>query len=662
MEKTKEALFEKVRKRDGRIVNFDVERISGSIYKAARSIGGRDRETAQNMAWKVLDALEKEFKNEKAGYIPTVEQIQDMVERTLIYNSYADTAKAFILFREQQRKIRDTKSILVDATKTMDEYLKREDWRVNENSNVNFSFSGLALHLSGGIIANYVLENIYSTEISKAHKEGDIHIHDLSMGINGYCAGWSIRDLLLEGFNGVDEKVQSAPAKHLNTVIGQLINFLGTLQNEWAGAQAFSSFDTYLAPFVRADKLDYKQVKQSIQQFVFSMNTPSRWGCQTPFSNLTFDWIVPEDMKEQNVIVGGKILDDKYGDYQKEMNMINKAYMEVMLEGDMKGRIFTFPIPTYNITKDFDWDGENSELLFEMTAKYGMPYFQNFINSDLKPSDVRSMCCRLQMDLRQLSSKTGGLFGSGEKTGSLGVVTINLPRIGYTAKTEEEFLNRVGVLMDLSQKSLEVKRELVEKNMNNGLLPYTKRYLGDLSHHFATIGLIGMNEAIMNFLGEKENIATKQGKEFALRVLDFMREKLAQYQKDSGNIYNLEATPAEGTSYRLAKIDKELYPDILVQGEKEPFYTNSSHLPVDYTEDIFEALELQDDLQVKYTGGTVFHGFLGERIKDTESCKKLVKTIAHNFHLPYFTITPTFSICPEHGYIEGEVYACTCEK
>ncbi|MFC1618264.1 ribonucleoside triphosphate reductase [Patescibacteria group bacterium] len=662
MTKTKDVPFEKVRKRDGRIVDFDIDRIATSIFKAAQSVGGKDRETASNMAWKVADSLEKEYKKKGKGYIPAVEQIQDMVERTLIYNSYADTAKSFILYRDQQRKIRDTKSILVDATKTMDEYLKREDWRVNENSNVNYSFSGLSLHLSGAIIANYTLENIYPQEIADAHKSGSLHIHDLSFGINGYCAGWSIKDLLLEGFNGVDSKVESAPAKHLPTVVGQLINFLGTLQNEWAGAQAFSSFDTYLAPFVREDNLNYKAVKQSIQQFVFSMNTPSRWGCQTPFTNLTFDWTVPADMKDQNVIVGGKILDDKYADYQKEMDMINKAFMEVMLEGDMKGRIFTFPIPTYNITKDFEWDSDNAKLLFEMTAKYGMPYFQNFINSDLKPSDVRSMCCRLQMDLRQLSSKTGGLFGSGEKTGSLGVVTINLPRLAYESKNETEFFTKLESLMDLGQQSLEIKRELVERNMNNGLLPYTKRYLGDLSHHFATIGLVGMNEALMNFFDEDTHIATEKGSEFALKVLDFMREKLAGFQKATGNIYNLEATPAEGTSYRLARMDKDQYPDIIAQGKEEPFYTNSSHLPVDYTEDIFEALEHQDDLQTKYTGGTVFHGFLGERIKDTESCKKLVKTIAHNFHLPYFTITPTFSICPEHGYLAGEKHKCSCEK
>jgi len=659
MPTTKDVPFEKVRKRDGRIVDFDISRIETAIFKAAQSVGGKDRETARNIAWKAVGEMAK--KKRKKGFIPSVEEVQDSVERVLIHSGYADTAKSYILYREQHRKIRDTKAILVDATKTMDEYLKREDWRVNENANVNYSFSGLSLHLSGSIIANYVLENIYPREISEAHKSGDFHIHDLSMGINGYCAGWSLKDLLLEGFNGVPSKVESAPAKHLETVIGQMINFLGTLQNEWAGAQAFSSFDTYLAPFVRADKCNYKRVKQNIQQFVFSMNTPSRWGCQTPFTNLTFDWTVPIDMKDENVIVGGKIMDDTYGDYQPEMDMINKAFLEVMLEGDMKGRIFTFPIPTYNITKDFDWESDNAKLLFEMTSKYGLPYFQNFLNSDLKPTDVRSMCCRLQMDLRQLKSKTGGLFGSGEKTGSLGVVTVNMPRIGYLAKDEADFLERLGVLMDLAQKSLEIKREMVQRNMENGLLPYSKRYLGDLSHHFATIGLVGMNEALLNFFDEDTGIGSEEGKRFAIKILDYMRDKLAKYQKDTGNIYNLEATPAEGTSYRLAKKDRDRYPEIIAQGSADPFYTNSTHLPVDYTDDIFEALEQQDDLQAKYTGGTVFHGFLGEKIQDSETCKKLVKTIATNFRLPYFTITPTFSICPEHGYIAGEHYECNCQ-
>lgn len=659
MTKTKQAVpFEKVRKRDGRIVDFDVGRMESAIFKAAQSVGGKDRETASNLAWRAVAELEKRLADKEKGYIPSVEEVQDVVERVLIHAGYADTAKAYILYREQHRKIRDTKTILVDATKTMDEYLKREDWRVNENSNVNYSFSGLSLHLSGSIIANYVLENIYPQEISEAHKNGDFHIHDLSMGINGYCAGWSLRDLLLEGFNGVPSKVESCPAKHLETVIGQLINFLGTLQNEWAGAQAFSSFDTYLAPFVRADKYDFKKVKQCIQQFVFSMNTPSRWGCQTPFTNLTFDWTVPADLKGQNVIVGGKILNDKYGDYQSEMDMINKAFIEIMLEGDMKGRIFTFPIPTYNITNDFDWETDNAKLLFEMTAKYGLPYFQNFINSELKPSDVRSMCCRLQMDLRKLKQKTGGLFGSGEKTGSLGVITINLPRIGYLSKTEEEFLTRLEKLMDLGKKSLEIKREMVQRNMDNGLLPYTKRYLGSLEHHFATIGLIGMNESLQNFFGAGVTTATAEGREFAVKILDFMRAKLEKFQKDTGNIYNLEATPGEGTSYRFAKIDRKKFPEMIMPGKENPYYTNSTHLPVNYTDDIFEALELQDELQTKYTGGTVFHGFLGERISDPETCGKLVKTIAYNFHLPYFTITPTFSICPEHGYIAGEHYEC----
>ncbi|EKD49256.1 MAG: hypothetical protein ACD_63C00208G0006 [uncultured bacterium] len=646
--------FKKVRKRSGRITDFDIERIIQAIFKSAKAVGGRDKETARKIALKSIKLLEERLTDRNC--IPTVEQIQDAVEKTLIEDGHARTAKAYILYRDQHRKIRDTRSLLIDATKTMDEYLKREDWRVNENSNVDYSYSGLSLHLSGSIIANYVLENIYPREIAEAHKNGDFHVHDLYMGINGYCAGWSLRDLLIEGFNGVPAKVESAPAKHYNTVIGHIVNFLGTLQNEWAGAQAFSSLDTYLAPFVRSDGLSYREVKQEIQQLVFSLNTPSRWGCQTPFTNFTFDWTVPKDMQDENVIIGGELQSEKYSDFQEEMDVINKAFIEVMLAGDMKGRIFTFPIPTYNITEDFDWSTENARLLFELTSKYGIPYFQNFINSSLEPHDVRSMCCRLQMNLKELKTKTGGLFGSGEKTGSLGVVTINMPRIGYLAKSEREFFERLEKLMNLAKDSLEIRRELVERNMNNGLLPFSKRYLGNLSHHFATIGLNGMNEACVNFLGK--SIATSEGHELALNTLNFMREKLKRFQETTGNLYNLEATPAEGTSYRLAKIDKKIYPDIFTRGRKNPYYTNSTNLPVDYTDDIFEALEMQDDLQVKYTGGTVFHGFLGERIKDPVTCSKLVKTIAYNFKLPYFTITPTFSVCPEHGYIAGEHYEC----
>jgi len=478
------------------------------------------------------------------------------------------------------------------------------------------------------------------------------------MGINGYCAGWSLKQLLFEGFNGVPGKIDSKPPKHLETALGQMVNFMGTLQNEWSGAMAFSSFDTYLAPFVRKDKLDYARVKQLIQQFVFNMNVPSRWGGQTPFSNITLDWTVPDDLKKERVVWGGKLLDETYADYQTEMDMLNKAFIETMSEGDAKGRVFTFPIPTYNITHDFDWNTENSNLLFEMTSKYGLPYFQNFLNSDLNPQDVRSMCCRLQMNLKDLKKKTGGLFGFGESTGSLGVVTINMPRLGYLAKTKKDFFEKLTRLMDIAMESLEIKRKIVQKHMDSGLLPYTKRYLGTLKHHFSTIGLNGLNEALLNFLGKDKHIATVEGKAFAVEVLKFMRKKLTEYQEETGNIYNLEATPAEGTSYRFAKIDKAKYPDIIAAGKKDPYYTNSSQLPVGHTDDIFEAFELQDDIQTLYTGGTVMHGFIGEKVTDIETCKKLVQRLAKHFKLPYFTITPTFSICKEHGYIKGEIFKC----
>ncbi|MFT4312820.1 MAG: ribonucleoside triphosphate reductase [Candidatus Woesearchaeota archaeon] len=539
----------------------------------------------------------------------------------------------------------------------VDGYLSENDWRVKENSNVKYSFSGLLLHAAGSVLANYTL-SLYPEHIAKKHKNGDFHIHDLSMGIAGYCAGWSLKQLLLEGFNGVPGKVESAAPKHFATALGQIINFLGTLQNEWAGAMAFSSFDTYLAPFVRNDELDYTQIKQLIQQFVFNLNVSSRWGGQTPFTNLTLDWTVPEDMKDEKVILGGEYRDSTYKDYQKEMDLINRAFLEVMIEGDHKGRIFTFPIPTYNITKTFNWDNENAQKLFEMTAKYGTPYFQNFVTSDLKPTDVRSMCCRLQMDLRELRNKSGGLFGSGESTGSVGVVTINLPRIGYCAQTEEEFFTILASHMDDAYESLELKRRIVEDFMEKGLFPYTKRYLGSLKNHFSTIGLNGMNEALMNFFEKDVTIVSEKGRAFALKILDFMRERIQGYQEKSHNIYNLEATPAEGTAYRFARMDRQRYPDILAQGTSDPYYTNSSQLPVDFTNDIFEALDLQAELQSKYTGGTVFHGFIGEQIKDVEVCKKLVKKIAYNYKLPYYTITPTFSICPVHGYIAGEHHIC----
>ncbi len=644
-----------VRKRDGTVVPFEGERIKNAIQKAFLAKGynpDMSELLSRNLAEKVVEKLEKRY----AGEIPGIEDIQDLVEATLIEENFTKVAKAYILYRKQREDARKIKETLLEVDKIMDGYLGRTDWRVKENSNSDYSLSGLLMHAAGSVVANYVLTKIYPKEIADAHRNGDFHIHDLSLGIAGYCAGWSLKQLLMEGFNGVPGKVASTPPRHLETALGQMVNFLGTLQNEWAGAMAFSSFDTYLAPFVRVDNLSYREVKQAIQQFVFSLNVASRWGGQTPFTNITLDWVPPEDLRDEPAIVGGELMDFTYGELQEEMDMINRAFLEVMMEGDANGRPFTFPIPTYNITKDFNWDTENANLLFKMTAKYGLPYFQNFINSDLKPGDVRSMCCRLQLDLRELKKKTGGLFGSGESTGSIGVVTINMPRIGYLSKTKEEFFERLSRLMDLAKESLEIKRKVVQKNMENGLLPYTKRYLGTLENHFSTIGLVGMNEALLNFMGV--DIGSEEGRKFALEVLDFMRERIKQYQEETGHIYNLEATPAEGTSYRLARIDKEKYPDIITAGDEEPYYTNSTLLPVNYTEDIFEALDLQDELQTKYTGGTVFHGFLGEELQDVETCKLLVRRIAENYRLPYFTITPTFSICPEHGYIAGEHFEC----
>ncbi len=649
--------LERVKKRDGRIVKFQKEKIEEAIFKAAKAVGGKDRETAKKLTERVVHCLKKKF----GSKVPSVEEIQDEVEKELIESGHAQTAKAYILYRAERTKLRDTKSFLKKATELVDSYVYEKSWRVKENSNASYSLSGLQAHVSDQIISEYALKNIYPPEIGKAHKEGSFHIHDLGVGtFAAYCAGWSLRQLLEEGFNGVPGRIAAGPAKHFNAALGQMVNFMGTMQNEWAGAQAFSSFDTYLAPLAAKDNLDYQRIKQSIQEFVFAINATSRWGNQVPFTNITLDWVVPEDMKGMPAIWGGKELDQTYSEFQDEMDMINKAFIEVMMGGDMNGRIFTFPIPTYNITKDFDWDTENARLLFEMTAKYGTPYFQNFINSSLSPGDVRSMCCRLQLDVRELKQKTGGLFGSGEKTGSIGVVTINMPQLGYLSKDENQFFERLDYLMYLAKEALEIKRKEVEKNMQNGLLPWSKRYLGTFDYHFATIGLNGMNEACLNFLGE--NIAGKEGKKFALKTLDFMRGKLKEYQEETGNIYNLEATPAEGAAYRLARIDKEKYPDIITAGTKEaPYYTNSTQLPVDYTDDIFDALEHQDELQCKYTGGTVLHGFVGEELTSGESCKKLVKTIAYNFKLPYFTITPTFSICPVHGYIPGKHFTCPIE-
>ncbi len=645
-------LIKKLIKRNGEIVDFDKQKIIDAIYKAAESVGGTDFGLARDLTDKVIHKLTETY-NKKT--IPAIEEIQDIIEKVLIEEGHAKTAKAYILYREQRSKIRDKERLILDINKVMDGYLAQSDWRVNENSNINYSLGGLILHNAGAITANYWLKNIYTKEVADAHQNGDYHIHDLSM-FSGYCAGWSLRQLIEEGFGGVTNKINSKPAKHLSTLISQMVNFLGTMQNEWAGAQAFSSFDTYLAPFVRVDNLSYEQVKQQIQSYVFSINTPSRWGSQAPFTNITLDWTVPSDLKDRNAIIGGKQLETTYSDYQKEMDMINRAFLEVMMEGDSDGRGFAYPIPTYNITKEFDWDTANAKLLFEMTARYGTPYFQNFINSNLDPTDVRSMCCRLQLDKRELRNRGGGLFGADEFTGSIGVVTINLPRIGYLSKTKEELFRRLEDLMEIASDSLVVKRKVVNRLLEIGLYPYTKRYLKHFHNHFSTIGLNGMNECLLNFMGK--DITSEEGLALSGEIIDFMRDKLQSFQIETGDLYNLEATPAESTSYRFAKMDKERYPDIITAGEKDPYYTNSTQLPVDYTSDVFEALDHQEQIQSKYTGGTVFHAMIGERIKDADVCKSLVKKIAYNYKIPYFTISPVFSVCPVHGYLDGEHFNC----
>lgn len=642
-----------IRKRDGRIVDFAQEKITKAIWGAAQAVGGKDRGLAERLSNRVVSLLEERFPEA----IPGVEDVQDLVEKVLIEEGHARTAKAYILYRRQHESLRKIKTTFVEVEKIVSGYLSQIDWRVRENSNIGYSMSGLMLHVAGSVVADYTLDRIYSMEIADAHRNGDIHLHDLYFGITGYCAGWSLSKLLYEGFNGVPGVIESKPAKHLDTALLQMVNFIGTLQNEWAGAQAFNSIDTYLAPYIRKDKLSYKDVKQAIQKFVFNVNIASRWGGQSPFTNLTFDWTVPRDLAHKPVIWGGKLLEETYGEYQKEMDSINKAFMEVLIEGDMKGRPFTFPIPTYNLTRDFDWKNGNAKLLFDMTAKYGLPYFSNFINSDLNPSDVRSMCCRLRLNLRQLDRNiTGGLFGSGDSTGSVGVVSINMPRIAYLAKSKGEFLQRLEYLMGMAKSSLETKREIVEKNMQGGLLPYTKRYLGTLKNHFSTIGPIGMNEACLNLLGE--DIASPEGKSLAVETLEFMRAKLSDFQEETSHIYNLEAVPAEGTSYRLARIDKRKYPNIITAGKEVPYYTNSTLLPVGKTEDVIEALEHQEELQTLYTGGTVFHIFLGERMSSGEAAKRLLKKIAYNSRIPYITITPTYSICSDHGYLRGEHPNC----
>lgn len=643
-------------KRSGEIAPYDRKKIENAIGKAIQAV---EKNLDPNRAASLTDLVEEKIRLQMAGNrahsIPAIEEIQDIVESVLIENKEVEIAKAYILYRARHEAVRDTKNLMLDINKTMDGYLAQSDWRVNENANVNFSLGGLILHNSGTITANYWLNNIYSKEVADAHKHASFHIHDLSM-FSGYCAGWSLRQLIQEGLGGVTDKITSKPAKHLSTLVNQIVNFLGILQNEWAGAQAFSSFDTYLAPFVKVDNLSEQQVRQCIQSYVYGVNTPSRWGSQAPFTNITLDWTCPEDLKNKKAIVGGKEQDFTYGDCQEEMNIINRQFIKIMLEGDAEGRGFGYPIPTYNITKDFDWDSENAKLLFEMTSQYGTPYFQNFINSDLDPSDVRSMCCRLRLDKRELRKRGGGLFGSDEFTGSLGVVTINLPQIGYLAKTQEEFYKRLDYLMDLAKESLCVKRKVIQKLYDGGLFPYTKRYLKTLNNHFNTIGLCGMNECCLNFLGC--DITTSKGKQFAEEILTHMRQRMSDYQEKTGELFNLEATPAESTSYRLARHDKEQYPDIITSGTTDPYYTNSSQLPVDYTTDIFEALDHQESLQTKYTGGTVFHTFVGEQIKDWKNCQNLVRTVFTNYKIPYLTISPVYSICPIHGYLSGEHFEC----
>ncbi len=646
-----------VKKRDGQLVEYDMSKISTAISKAFNAKQINYTADILNMLTLRVSA---DFNKKIVNNVINVEDIQDSVEVVLIQSGYVDVAKSYILYRKQREKIRNVKATLVDYKKIVDDYVKVSDWRVKENSTVTYSVGGLILSNSGAVTANYWLSEVYDDEISDAHRNADIHIHDLSM-LTGYCAGWSLRQLIKEGLGGVVGKITSSPAGHLSTLCNQMVNFLGIMQNEWAGAQAFSSFDTYLAPFVKVDNLTYKEVKQCIQSFIYGVNTPSRWGTQSPFTNITLDWVVPNDLAEMNAIVGGKEMDFKYKDCEKEMAMVNKAFIEIMIEGDANGRGFQYPIPTYSITRDFDWsETENNKLLFEMTAKYGTPYFSNYINSDMEPSDVRSMCCRLRLDLRELRKKSGGFFGSGESTGSIGVVTINMPRIAYLSNTEEEFYDRLKRMMDISARSLKVKRDTVTKLLEEGLYRYRKRYLGTFSNHFSTIGLVGMNEACLNAKWVGKNLTTPEAQSFTKNVLNFMRNKLSDYQEMYGDLYNLEATPAESTSFRLAKHDVKRYPDIITASDKDktPYYTNSSHLPVGYTEDIFTALDIQDELQTLYTSGTVFHAFLGQKLPDWKSCANLVRKIAENYRLPYYTMSPTYSVCAEHGYISGEQYTC----
>ncbi len=646
----------KVLKRDGGEAEFDVSKIRNAILKAGQASGEFGEDEARLLTAQVVKVLTHAGLR---GGIPGIERIQDIVEQALISANHLKTARAYIVYREQHKKLREERRTLVDVAASVGEYLERADWRVNANANQGYSLGGLILNTSGKMIANYWLSHVYPPEIGEAHREADLHIHDLDM-LAGYCAGWSLRTLLHEGLNGVPGKVEAGPPKHMSSAVGQIVNFLGTLQNEWAGAQAFSSFDTYMAPFVRKDNLSYRQVRQYIQELIYNLNVPSRWGTQTPFTNLTFDWVCPEDLREQIPVIGGEEMPFSYGELQAEMDLINRAYIEVMTAGDAKGRIFTFPIPTYNITPDFPWESENAERLFAMTAKYGLPYFQNFLNSELSPNMVRSMCCRLQLDLRELLKRGNGLFGSAEQTGSLGVVTINCARLGYLFREDEEHLmKRLDELLRLVRNSLEIKRKVIQRHMDAGLFPYTKRYLGTLRNHFATIGVNGINEMIRNYTGGELDITCEWGQRFAGRFLDHIRARMVEFQAETGNLYNLEATPAEGTTYRFAKEDRRRYPGILQAGHGEQsYYTNSSQLPVGHTDDPFAALIHQEPLQRRYTGGTVLHLYMNERVSSTEACKRLVRRSLENFRVPYLTVTPTFSICPVHGYLSGEHEFC----
>lgn len=647
--------IDSVTKRDGTLAPFDSNKIYNAIKKAGESTG----EFGESESWLLTSQVLKVLKHKFSESLPTIECIQDVVEQVLISANYFATAKAYILYRDQRNRARSDKKVMVDVESSINEYLEKLDWRVNANANQGYSNGGLILNVSGKVTANYWLSHVYPAEVGEAHRNGDIHIHDLDM-LAAYCAGWSLKNLLHEGFNGVPGKTEAGPAKHLSAAVGQMVNFMGTLQNEWAGAQAFSSVDTYLAPYIRADRLTYEQVEQSIQELIYNLNVPSRWGSQTPFTNFTFDWVCPEDMREKHPMIAGVEQPFTYGDLKEEMHMINKAYMTVMMRGDIKGRPFTFPIPTYNMTPDFPWGDDNTELLFEMTAKYGLPYFQNFINSVLKPGQIRSMCCRLQLDLRELLARGNGLFGSAEQTGSIGVITFNCARLGYVYKGNEEGLfARVDELMNIARTSLEIKRKVIQRLIDNGLFPFTKRYLGTLRNHFSTIGVNGINEMIRNFTNDEHNIADQWGQEFAIKFLDYIRAKMVKIQEETGHMYNLEATPAESATYRFAREDKKRFKGIFQAGtEENPYYTNSSQLPVGYTDDPFEALDLQSSLQTKYTGGTVLHLYMGQRISSAKVCRDIVRKVLTNYRLPYVTITPTFSVCPKHGYISGEHKYC----